>query len=393
MKPQQEAPLPAAPSKTMRSFRLPSKRLSEVVRTPEVENAPAHESFIRPDFFNESRIANLAASLPPRRWLVKDLDLCPGPPAMFFGHGYAGKTTIAQSLAISVATGSNVWGLFECAKGSVLHIDYEMGPQLLQERYQKLCAGSGIDIAQVQKRLVALSRPRFSFDTKGNEENIRSLVRGFKLVIIDSFRAACPLLDENSSASREPIDRLAQVSEELNVVILLLHHARKPSQNDGASMHTMRGSSAFFEASSSVLRLQSSQHTDSSTTHVAARHEKARTSGKRQRAFHLTISSVPLEDSPVDEGISVEAKFAPSNEEALQGRIVAAIQKEPGLNGGGVQNASTRITGASATPSKRWSKKDVSNSVGPRIVPNTTRYLNQWKRFLDPIDPFSRSPP
>ena len=74
--------------------------------------------------------------LPPLNYLVESLDLCVGPPMLFAGYGFSGKTIAAQSMALSIATGERVWGAFSARQGRVIHIDYEQGPWLTRNRYQ-----------------------------------------------------------------------------------------------------------------------------------------------------------------------------------------------------------------------------------------------------------------
>jgi hypothetical protein len=57
------------------------------------------------------------------------------------GYGFTGKTIAAQALALAIASGGRVWDMFAARSGRVLHLDYEQGQRLTNERYQRLARG------------------------------------------------------------------------------------------------------------------------------------------------------------------------------------------------------------------------------------------------------------
>jgi hypothetical protein len=293
------------------------------------EEAPAR-SFVR------LRVADIFAPLAPVDWLAQGLDLCPGAANLLAGFGFSGKTLAAQDLAISVATGKRAWGAFSVREGRVLHIDWEQGPRLTSERYQRLAAAHMLAPQDLEDRLSVVTRPRFYLDQVDAEEVLTRECEGHVLLVLDSLRAACPTIEENDSGVRIVLDMLGRVSERTGVVPVVIHHARKPSQDKtGGARMAIRGSGAIYDACASVLVFEGRK---GRPTLVA--HEKARTSGICAEDFELTISDVEV-DGNQRGGLSVTASAATSSDGDIDGdaarqeqdaRVLEIIGANPGVN-------------------------------------------------------------
>jgi hypothetical protein len=274
-------------------------------------------------------VGDIFRPLEPIQWVVRSLGLCPGAPAMIAGYGYSGKTVAAQAMALAIAGGlPNVWGAFSCESGPVLHIDYEQGVRLTRERYQRLALAFGVSPPELDGKLRLSSMPRRFLSQRSAENDLERATEGVKFCIIDSLRAACPGVDENSSEAREPLDRLLRVSERTGCAFLVLHHSGKPKQDgSGAAKHAPRGSSGLFDACSSVLVFEAEKGEP-----VRCIHTKERGAGHTVRDFLLTIEdtdggglSVTAEDAPEPAKVVTEAE--------LETRILEAIRAYPGATG------------------------------------------------------------
>lgn len=271
--------------------------------------------------------------LPPVPWIVRSLDICPGAPILVAGYGYSGKTVAAQSLATSIAAGLPIWGSLGAAQGKVLHLDYEQGSRLTRDRYQRLAIGLTIGPQDLQGRLELACFPGFYLEDPRAEDLLARALDGFTLCIVDSFRAAAPSIEENSSAARRPLDMLARVSERTGCAVIVIHHARKPQKDSaGGPRMAIRGSGAIFDACSSVLVFDGAK---GEPTNVF--HEKARNSGKEAEDFRLTIDDVPMGRCPTA-GLIVTMGSAPTRptaggEEALaesERRVLEIVLANPG---------------------------------------------------------------
>jgi hypothetical protein len=269
-------------------------------------------------------VADIFAPLPPVPWLVQALGLAPGAPTMIAGYGFSAKTMAAQSLAVAIALGKpDVWG-FPVSGGprSVLHLDYEQGERLTRDRYQRLVRGFGATPADLGDRLGFASLPQFYLDNPDAEAILTGLCAGKALLIVDSLRAAAPSVEENSSDARKTLDMLTRVSEATECAVLVLHHARKPSesQSGGAKM-AIRGSGAHFDACSSVLVFVGEKGQPTKVSH-----EKERISGILTDDFSLTVEDVEGNGVRV---VRVTPGSGPPREDPLKAAILVELRKGP----------------------------------------------------------------
>lgn len=286
--------------------------------------------------------ADIFAPLPSVPWLCQALDLAPGAPALVAGYGFSGKTLAVQDLALAVATGSLLWGRFPVRQGRVLHLDYEQGSYLTRQRYQRLALARGVHPADLEGRLSLACLPPWYLDGDA-ADTLTRLCEGFDLTIVDSFRAACPSTDENSSEARVPLDRLGRISETTGAVFGVIHHARKPSRDaQGGARMSVRGSGALYDACGSVLVFSAAK---GDPTTVA--HEKARISGRPHEDFRLMVEDVEIDGDPAA-GLRVVCLDAPNSVKApdrhaeTKARVLELI-REDGTFSGGVNLLRSRL--------------------------------------------------
>ena len=234
-------------------------------------------------------LAALSEPLPPIPWVCESLGLAPGAVALVAGYGYSGKTMALQSLALSVASGKSCWGLWRVRQGRVVHLDYEQGRRLTQERYQRLARGMGLELSELPNDSLQVAvMPHAYLDNQQSIDELAKIVEGATLVIVDSLRAAIPSADENSSDVRTYLDVLSRVSERTGACIVVIHHARKPSmQNAGTATHAIRGSGALFDACQSVYVLAGEKGQP-----TVVHHEKDRVRGTTLEDFGLSREDV-----------------------------------------------------------------------------------------------------
>jgi len=177
-------------------------------------------------------------------YVVRDLGITPGPVTLLVGTGFSAKTLLAMRLGLSVSADVPFLGM-ETARGKVLHLDLEQGGVETSVRYRRLSVGLGLRREEVCD-LKYVEFPKLRLDDPGAEEQLAEALAGRKLCIIDSLRAAMRA-SENSSDSREHVDMLSRVSCATSCAVILIHHSGK-GRSGG-----VRGSSAFFDAASTVL--------------------------------------------------------------------------------------------------------------------------------------------
>lgn len=238
-------------------------------------------------------VTELAEPLPQQNFLVEALGIGPGAPTVIAGYGFAAKTMSLQSLLLDIATGAPAWAVYRCRSGRALHIDFEQGLRLCQERYQRLAKGRGLDLRELREgdRLRLAVHPSVYLTADDAECVFTSAFAGFDVVLIDSLKAATAGADENSSEIRQYVDVLGRVSEKTGATIILVHHARKPKADDPkGARYAMRGSSALYDAMASVFFFAG---TKGEPTRVA--HEKCRNRGIMVDDFGLQVEDVEVD--------------------------------------------------------------------------------------------------
>ncbi|MFZ5895335.1 MAG: DnaB-like helicase N-terminal domain-containing protein [Myxococcota bacterium] len=258
--------------------------------------------------------SEIFAPLDAIHYVFAPFDMCPGAPTLVAGYGFSGKTIALQSMAVSLAAGLPVWGSFSARAGRVLHIDWEQGPRLTRERYQRLAAAALVAPSDLEGRLSLVSMPQLYLDTPGAEPAMLHRCAGYDLAIIDSLKAACPSIEENDAAARNVLDMLTRVSVKTGCTFVVVHHARKPQRDaTGGAKMSIRGSGALFDACGSVLVCEASK---GAPTRVM--HEKARTSGVPSEDIELRIADVEIDGNPRG-GLSVSASAVAAEASARGG--------------------------------------------------------------------------
>jgi len=283
------------------------------------------------------RGAALFEDLGPIDWVCEGLELAPGAPSIWAGYGFTGKTLVAQALAVAVASGYPFCGM-PVRHGRVVHLDWEQGKRLTLTRYQKLVAGMHAQPEDLGENLGVHVLPTLRLSDPAAESALRTACSGAALLIVDSFRAACPDIDENSSAVRAPLDVLHRISEQTGCAAVVIHHGRKPSREEGAGdpRFEVRGSSALFDAGSSVFVFRRGE--DEERTRII--HQKARITGRTRSELALGIRADVFGGLVVELGEHAdEEESEPSRRQqridrhhALQAEILSYVSRHPGVS-------------------------------------------------------------
>ncbi|MBN2196843.1 MAG: AAA family ATPase [Polyangiaceae bacterium] len=242
---------------TARGYTTPAQAARELADHFGVDQPPhAHQE--QADHGDPWNIADadevFLSDVPDTSWIIRDLELGPGRPCMFWGAPSSGKTSVAQEAGIAVATGSTALGRFGARHGRVLHLSYDVGRAAVFFRYRQLANGRGLTMAELRDRLVVGIFPRVYLNSEGAEERLLERCRGFDFVILDSFRDAIPGEKEDDSAVVRFLRILARISDALDTTFLVLHHTRK--SDDSISLLSGRGSIAIAAAAGTIWGIE-----------------------------------------------------------------------------------------------------------------------------------------
>lgn len=176
--------------------------------------------------------------LPPRELL-----LAPWLPrqglAMLYGPRGGGKTWIALSIAMAVASGSELFGKWKALRaGRVLYVDGELPKRDLQDRVKVARRGrSGGEIVDDALRLVVADmqpeelRP---LDSAEGQSDLAPLLDGRDLVIFDNLSSLIRCR-ENEADDWGSFQGYLLSLRRRGIAVLLVHHAGKGGQQRGTS--------------------------------------------------------------------------------------------------------------------------------------------------------------
>jgi hypothetical protein len=223
---------------------------------------------------------DLARPRPPPVWLCKRFGMLRGRPIIISGFAGSIKTWLAMLLALNVADGRDQWlpNLRIQLAGAVRLFDFENLGDVSARRLQRLAHGADIDLGQLGEKFGRVALPRTHLTSGNAEAELIKASQGIALGIIDSLRAACPGVDENSSQIREYLDMLQRVTAVTGVIWIVLHHEGKA--NEGRpGVQRMRGSSALADAIDASLRLEEVDQGKDTYAIQAGKHSATRGQG------------------------------------------------------------------------------------------------------------------
>ncbi|MGH7440507.1 MAG: AAA family ATPase, partial [Polyangiaceae bacterium] len=202
------------------------------------------------EFFREESATDL---------VVPALGIAAGPPTGIVGQAYVGKTILALSMGLAVATGKDLWGAWSTRSGPWLHLDYEQGSRHTKSRVRRLARGMGITDDHLRALLLARQvriavYPDVQLTTEGAIEHFRRAFEGVTFVTCDSLRPMLGGLDENSSQVRGYMSALSSASDSSRAAVALIHHIGK-TPTDGAKprKEQPRGSSGIVDELQSMF--------------------------------------------------------------------------------------------------------------------------------------------
>ena len=181
--------------------------------------------------------AAMSVIRPPPKLLVPGLGLMAGEgvPHMFAGEPSSGKTIVLQALLLALLRGSKSWAGFRLGtlqRRRAVHLDFEVGEYLLDQRYQRLAVGMGFDLRELGDRLERASFPpyRLTFEFR---DVWRRLMTDRDLIIIDSLGSAAGFSLNARELVTEMMAMLSELSRETGCRPILIHHLRKTALASG----------------------------------------------------------------------------------------------------------------------------------------------------------------
>jgi putative DNA primase/helicase len=179
----------------------------------------------------------LAMRIPPRQ-MVLDPILPAAGSAMVYAQPGGGKTYLALSVALAVATGTSLLqGRWVAPKRRrVLHVDGEMSLPDLQDRLARLKAGMTVDVDNDYFRVRAAHHsPIPNLSTEEGQRAIERHLDGIELLVLDNYSSLCWSGGGNDAGSWTPMQEWLLRLRRSGISILLMHHAGKGGEQLGTS--------------------------------------------------------------------------------------------------------------------------------------------------------------
>lgn len=211
----------------------------------------------KPNIFSVGDLLDM--DLPEIKWLLYPFIPQKGVCMISAPRG-VGKSFLAMTMAISIASSIDFLGFKTEQQYKVLYIDGEMNGKMLQERFSKLIDGMEKDGATVNRDNLKI----FGCDFQGRSsmpdmskpahwriiEKAINSIGGVDLIILDNVFTLYGCQDENAASSWQAFNRWSVSQRIQNRSVLWIHHTGKDTEKGG------RGSSAIETLMDSSILLK-----------------------------------------------------------------------------------------------------------------------------------------
>lgn len=262
------------------------------------------------------------ASLPRRQWLMGHW-LLRGEVTAIIAPGGTGKSTIGNTIALSLASGQPLLGKpIHRGPQAVWIFNLEDGPDELERQLSAACAYHGIGPADCRDRLhldSGLVQPlcTASEDRDGftlAEEVFAQLAatireRAIATVIVDPFVSSHAVRESSNEAIDAITKRWKRLAQETGSAIVLVHHTRKVGGRE-VTAEDGRGAIALRDAARVVLPINPMGDKEAEELGIANPQERRSLvridTGKANRAPPDAATWIKLESQSLDNGDGLE---------------------------------------------------------------------------------------
>ena len=209
----------------------------------------------------------VARDIPASPVLIEGM-LHQGSKMLISGPSKMGKTWLLIDLAVSIQTGTPLWGL-QTKQANVLYINLELQEFHAQKRYKRilnaknLTAKNGMGIWNLRGRACDISKLR--------SQLMPDILKGdYGLIVIDPIYKVYGDRDENSvSDVAEIMNELEQITNETGAALVYVAHQTKGNQSGKEAIDRFSGSGTFARDVDSGLILTEHEEADCYTADAA----------------------------------------------------------------------------------------------------------------------------
>lgn len=195
-----------------------------------------------PDFENYADVSDNLPQLAPE--LIKGI-LRQGHKMLLAGPPKAGKSFALIELAAAIASGTEWFG-FQCAKGKVLYVNFEIDRPSYLHRIDSVCKAMNIPKSDFQNiDFWSLRGQSVPMDKLTPKLIRRALKKNYMAIIIDPIYKVITG-DENSAEEMAKFcNQFDKIAHDLKCAVIYCHHHSKGAQGGKQSMDRASGSGVF----------------------------------------------------------------------------------------------------------------------------------------------------
>jgi len=178
----------------------------------------------------------LNLDIPPREMLLDPI-LPERSLAMLYAPRGLGKSWLALSIGVTIASGQPLLRWIAPRQRNVLYVDGEMPLVSLQERLKAISAGFGGDIPNDAFRILAADQVEggINLSSGDGQRSLDQLLKDIDLVILDNLSTLATTTSESASDAWVPIQNWLLKLRRRGVSVLLVHHAGTNGRQRGTS--------------------------------------------------------------------------------------------------------------------------------------------------------------
>src|SRR6516164_2064050 len=178
----------------------------------------------------------LSLDIPPREMLLSPI-LPERSLAMLYAPRGLGKSWLALSIGLTVASGASLLRWSAPRPRKALYVDGEMPLVSLQERLKAISAGFGRDIPNDAFRILAADQIEggINLSSGDGQRSLDPLLQDIDLVILDNLSTLATTTSESASDAWVPIQNWLLKLRRQGVSVLLVHHAGTNGRQRGTS--------------------------------------------------------------------------------------------------------------------------------------------------------------
>jgi hypothetical protein len=205
------------------------------------------------------RVADIPSQDTPRRWLVEQL-WGASSVGVIGGAPKCSKTWLGLDLALSVATGTPCLGQYAVPEpGPVLVYLAEDALPIVRQRVEGIARHRGLALERVEIHVI--TAPTLRLDRELHRGQLRETAQRLRprLLLLDPLVRLHGIDENHAGEVAELLAYIRALQRQLDLSVMLVHHARKNAAGGVAGGQALRGSSDLHAFGDSNLYLRRTQ--------------------------------------------------------------------------------------------------------------------------------------